>query len=109
LQTQLAKWLDTVVDNRRRHGSSALERFEKDRAAQQAFEDEVIDKLFVLNAERAEEEKKAAAAKAPVKAARKTAAKKEDAGHAEAPAEAPKRGRKKKDDKKDEGQGNLGF
>ncbi|MDC3962101.1 DNA methyltransferase [Polyangium jinanense] len=31
---------------------------DEDRAAQQRFEDEVIDKLFVLNAERAEQEKK---------------------------------------------------
>ena len=46
---------------------------EEDRAAVQAFEDEVIDRLFVLNAERAEQEKKAAEAAAPVK---KTAAKK---------------------------------
>lgn len=31
LQAQLAHWMDTVVDNRRRHGSTALERFEKER------------------------------------------------------------------------------
>lgn len=31
LQAQLAHWIDTIVDMRRRHGSSALERFEKER------------------------------------------------------------------------------
>jgi transposase len=31
LQAQLAHWLDTVVDHRKRHGSTALERFEKER------------------------------------------------------------------------------
>ena len=80
---------------------------EKDRAAQQSFEDEVIDRLFVLNAERAEEEKKAAARQGPAKPARKTAAKKEAAP--DEPAKPGKQGRKKKDEKKDEGQGNLGF
>ncbi len=80
---------------------------EKDRAAQQSFEDEVIDRLFVLNAERAEEEKKAAALQGPAKPARKTGAKKEAAP--DEPAKPVKQGRKKKDEKKDEGQGNLGF
>lgn len=48
-----------------------------DRAAVQSFEDEVIDRLFVLNAERAEQEKQAAAAAAPpAKGARKPAARK---------------------------------
>ncbi len=36
-------------------------RTDEDRAALQAFEDEVIDRLFVLNAERAAEEKRAGA------------------------------------------------
>jgi hypothetical protein len=51
---------------------------DEDRAALQAFEDEVIDRLFVLNAERAAQEKQAAAASAPAPArtGRKTAAKK---------------------------------
>lgn len=31
LQAQLAHWIDTIVDQRRRHGSTALERFEKER------------------------------------------------------------------------------
>lgn len=31
VQAQLTHWLDTVVDQRRRHGSTALERFEKER------------------------------------------------------------------------------
>ena len=83
---------------------------DEDRAALQNFEDEVIDRLFVLNAERAEEEKAAAARQAPAKPARKTAAKKEAAeGAAAEPAKPVKQGRKKKDEKKDEGQGNLGF
>jgi hypothetical protein len=48
-----------------------------DRAALQAFEDEVIDRLFGLNAERAAQEKQAAAATAPAaKGARKSVAKK---------------------------------
>ncbi|WP_438043814.1 DNA methyltransferase [Sorangium sp. So ce128] len=48
-----------------------------DRAAVQAFEDEVIDRLFVLNAERAAQEKQAAAATASAaKSARKPAARK---------------------------------
>ncbi|PKN50071.1 MAG: hypothetical protein CVU63_00365, partial [Deltaproteobacteria bacterium HGW-Deltaproteobacteria-20] len=45
---------------------------EDDRAAIQAFEDEVIDRLFVLNAQRAEEEK-AAAALQPTPSKRKNA------------------------------------
>lgn len=31
LQAQLAHWIDTIVDNRKRHGSTALERFDKER------------------------------------------------------------------------------
>jgi hypothetical protein len=50
-------------------------RTDEDRAALQAFEDEVIDRLFVLNAERAAQEKQSAAP-APAKTPRKTAAKK---------------------------------
>ncbi|WP_437767960.1 DNA methyltransferase [Sorangium sp. So ce281] len=50
---------------------------DEDRAAVQAFEDEVIDRLFVLNAKRADQEKQAAAAAAPpAKGARKSATKK---------------------------------
>ncbi len=76
---------------------------DEDRAALQAFEDEVIDKLFVLNAERAEAEKKAAAALAPAaKAPRKTAAKTPPSADSEA---APKKGRPRKGND----QGNLGF
>jgi hypothetical protein len=56
-----------------------------ERRALEAFEDEVIDRLFVLNAQRAEEERKQAAIK-PAKAA-------------------PKKGRGRKP--KDDGQGSL--
>ncbi|WP_437931211.1 DNA methyltransferase [Sorangium sp. So ce291] len=59
---------------------------DEDRAALQAFEDEVIDRLFVLNAERAEQEKQAAAATAPpAKGARKPAAAKKPADPAKKP------------------------
>ncbi|MDI1437122.1 hypothetical protein [Polyangium sorediatum] len=78
---------------------------DEERAAVQAFEDEVIDKLFVLNAERAEQEKKAAAAAAPPpkKGGRRPATKTDSAeGDTKEPA---KKGRKKAKD----GQGSLGF
>ncbi|WP_437650363.1 type IIL restriction-modification enzyme MmeI [Sorangium sp. So ce362] len=59
---------------------------DEDRAALQAFEDEVIDRLFVLNAERAEQEKQAAAAAAPpAKGARKPAAARKPADPAKKP------------------------
>ncbi|WP_437603015.1 DNA methyltransferase [Sorangium sp. So ce590] len=59
---------------------------DEDRAALQAFEDEVIDRLFVLNAERAEQEKQAAAASAPpAKGARKPAAARKPADPAKKP------------------------
>lgn len=48
---------------------------DEDRAALQAFEDEVIDRLFVLNAERAAQEQNQTTG-TPAKAGRKTAAKK---------------------------------
>jgi hypothetical protein len=72
---------------------------DEERAAVQAFEDEVIDRQFVLNAERAEEEKRAAAATAPVKAPRSRTAKPPE----EAAPKAPRKGRKRGDD----GQGKL--
>ena len=55
---------------------------DKGRAALQAFEDEILDRLFVLNAERAAQEKRAAAAKKPgtFKRARKTAGEKSSIG-----------------------------
>jgi hypothetical protein len=49
------------------------------RRALEAFEDEVIDRLFVLNAQRAEEEKRQITAK-PVKAATKRGRKPKDDG-----------------------------
>ena len=70
----------------RLHATEPLERrapycpvTDEEWAAVQAFEDEVIDRLFALNAERAAEEKRAREAAAPpakAKGARKTAAKK---------------------------------
>ena len=47
----------------------------EERAALQTFEDQVIDRLFLLNAQRAEEEKRALPP-APAKGAKKSAAKK---------------------------------
>jgi hypothetical protein len=64
---------------------------DEDKAALQAFEDEVIDRLFVLNAERAEQEKQAAAATAPAAKAGRGRAKK--AGDETAP-KATAKGRK---------------
>jgi hypothetical protein len=55
---------------------------DEDKAALQAFEDEVIDRLFVLNAERAAQEKQAAAATAPAPKATRGRAKKADDGAA---------------------------
>jgi hypothetical protein len=51
-------------------------------AARQAFEDEVIDRLFVLNAERAKEEERAGltVGKKCKKIARKKASKRDDGG-----------------------------
>ncbi|XXY48857.1 DNA methyltransferase [Sorangium sp. So ce269] len=73
---------------------------DEDRAALQAFEDEVIDRLFVLNAERAEQEKQAAVSTAPaVKPARGRAKKPAD----EATLKPPRKGRKREAD----GQGKL--
>jgi hypothetical protein len=72
----------------------------EDRVVFQVFEDEVIDRLFVLNAERAEQEKQAAAATAPAaKAGRGRARKAGD----EVASKAPAKGRKRAG----EGQGKL--
>ena len=53
-----------------------------EQAARQAFEDEVIDRLFVLNAERAKEKERAglSGGKKGKKTAKKKAAKKDDGG-----------------------------
>ncbi|WP_437878417.1 Eco57I restriction-modification methylase domain-containing protein [Sorangium sp. So ce513] len=65
---------------------------DEERAAVQAFEDEVIDRLFVLNAQRAAQEKQAAAATAPAaKPTRGRAKKPAD----EAPAKPARKGRKR--------------
>ena len=73
-----------------------------DRAALQAFEDEVIDRLYVLNAERAAEEQRQQAAMAPV-------AKGKKAKVAKAEDEAPKPAKATRKKKGSEGQGTLGM
>jgi hypothetical protein len=73
---------------------------DEERAAVQAFEDEVIDRLFVLNAARAEEEKQAAAATAPPAKAPRSRTPKPSADPTPKP---PRKGRKRGDD----GQGKL--
>ncbi|WP_437947557.1 DNA methyltransferase [Sorangium sp. So ce296] len=74
---------------------------DEERAAVQAFEDEVIDRLFVLNAERAAQEKQAAAAVAPAaKPSRGRAKKPAD----EAPPKPARKGRKRENG---DGQGKL--
>jgi hypothetical protein len=57
-------------------------RYPAEQAARQAFEDEVIDRLFVLNAQRAQEEERAGltGGNKGKKTARKKAAKKDDGG-----------------------------
>lgn len=72
---------------------------EQDQAALQTFEDEVIDRLYVLNAERAAEEQRLAAASLPTP---KTRGKTPRAGGS-----AEKPPRKPRGKKEDDGQGGL--
>ncbi|XXT25298.1 DNA methyltransferase [Sorangium sp. So ce429] len=73
---------------------------DEERTAVQSFEDEVIDRLFVLNAERAVQEKQAAAATAPAaKLTRDRTKKPAD----EAPSKPARKGRKREEG----GQGKL--
>lgn len=75
-----------------------------DRAALQAFEDEIIDRLFVLNAERAKKEAALGRGKAP----KATAAAAPRKPKGDAPA-AAKRAKKAPKESPPSGQGNLGW